>query len=376
MKKRLIPLIAVVLVVAVFVIWLLISDNFCIGRIENRTDGQWSQLHVYMSGEMTINFPRRSEDQACIFQWETGRGAFSAEITDADGAVLYRTTSAKNGSAVVEAHSDLTLKIQADGHGGVFSLTGSSDPNLLAEDPAPKYRLLGDGGHSGEDLTETFQCLRFDGKYLNFYVENYGNSPVVISINGEHDRTIPSGASGHTRAAIPSGILAQEMIIQCVGTEDDDLRIYWKAAQRDSNSGPEEGLLRLQVITTLWQHAGMPTVECENPFTDISDADWFYDAILWALSEGIIDETSANTFNPYATASRAQAITFLWHYLGRPQSNAEITFSDVSGTEWYAPAIRWAVEQGISNGMDDGNFGVSVECTRTHINTFLKRAFE
>lgn len=234
MKKRTILLLCAVVLAAVCV-GLLAFGNVCIGRIENRADGDWSQLHIYMNGEHTIPFPVSEPGQACVFQWESGRGSFAAEITDADGAVLFTTESETKGNGVFEATSDLTLHIDAMGHGGVFSLT-LRDPELLSEDPdaEPEPHLLLDGHHSGDTYTATYQCRKFDGKYLNFYVENYGDTPVIITINGENDRTIPAGSSGHITANVSATVVDQEMTVKCKSKDGGEIDIYWKVAQRSS----------------------------------------------------------------------------------------------------------------------------------------------
>lgn len=237
MKKRYTPLIAAVVLVGLFCCWFLTWDNLCIGRIEDQTDEQWSHIHLYMNGDITTDFPVETPGQPCIFQWETGRGSFVAVITNAAGEVVYSTASEGNGSTVIRADSDLTLRIRGKGHGGVFSLTRREDPALLSGDPADKVRLLGEGNHSGEDFSRTYDCQKIDGKYLNFYVENYGTGPVSITINGSYARTIKPDAAGHIRAPISSGILIQSMKLECVSQDGEELNIYWKAAQRDGGVG-------------------------------------------------------------------------------------------------------------------------------------------
>lgn len=237
MKKRYTPLLAALALVLLLCVWLFSADNLCIGRMETQTEDQWSHLHMFMTDEITVDFPIERAGQPCIFQWESGRGSFVAVITDADGNVVFGTSSEGNGSEVFPADSDLTLRIRAKGHGGVFALTRRDDPALLSDDPADKFRLLGEGDHTGEDFNTTYDCQKLDGKYVNFYVENYGASPVTITINGSYARTIDPGSAGHVRAPISSSILTQTMTLKCVSADDSDLNIYWKAAQRDGGVG-------------------------------------------------------------------------------------------------------------------------------------------
>ena len=86
---------------------------------------------------------------------------------------------------------------------------------------------------------------------------------------------------------------------------------------------------RAQIVTFLWRAAGCPVVEAENPFTDVKETDFYYDAVLWAVENGITTGTSATTFSPFKTCSRAEVVTFLWRAHGKPGSNAENPFVDV-----------------------------------------------
>lgn len=231
MKKRKILLLAAL--AAAVCICFLTFGKVTIGRIENRSDGDWSQLHIYMNGTHTVEFPVTTSGQACVFQWESGRGSFQAEISDSEGNVLFATESDASGSEAFEATSDLTLRIDAKGHGGVFGLT-LREPELLSGDPdaEPEARLLLDGRHSGDTYSATYLCRKLDGKYLNFYVENYGDTPVKITINGENGRIIPVDGSGHITANVSSTVADQEMTVKCYAQDGSEIDIYWKVAQR------------------------------------------------------------------------------------------------------------------------------------------------
>ena len=137
---------------------------------------------------------------------------------------------------------------------------------------------------------------------------------------------------------------------------------------------PGGDLLRAQVVTMLWRHAGSPVVQIDNPFTDVKEGDWYYNAVLWAVSEGITNGTSSTTFGPAGVTNRAQVVTFLWRYLDSPDAVADNPFTDVDASAWYGKPILWAVENGITNGMSATEFGVNTNCNRAHMVTFLYRA--
>ena len=139
---------------------------------------------------------------------------------------------------------------------------------------------------------------------------------------------------------------------------------------------PNKGCDRATIVTFLWRAAGKPEpTSTENPFTDVKENHFFYKAVLWAVENGITNGMSATKFEPYSKCSRAQVVTFLYRAEGKPAvSSSESVFSDVqnSSAYYYAPVL-WAVENGITNGMGDGTFGVSKICNRAQVVTFLYR---
>ena len=134
---------------------------------------------------------------------------------------------------------------------------------------------------------------------------------------------------------------------------------------------------------TFTMPAGKVTVESKfkaeqttgkNPFTDVPAGSYYEDAVIWAVDKGITGGTSATTFSPDATCTRAQIVTFLWRAAGSPAPKAMSTFVDVSADAYYAKAVAWAVENGITGGTGDGKFSPDAACTRAQAVTFLWRA--
>ena len=113
--------------------------------------------------------------------------------------------------------------------------------------------------------------------------------------------------------------------------------------------------------------------EPENPFTDISKSDYFYDAVLWAVDKGITSGTSANTFSPDASCTRAQMVTFLWRANASPVVNYAMDFTDVAADAYYAEAVRLVVSEGVTAGTGDKAFSPDADCTRAQIVTFMYR---
>ena len=155
--------------------------------------------------------------------------------------------------------------------------------------------------------------------------------------------------------------------------------VKW-AVERGITSGtssyafsPDAACTRAQTVTFLWRAAGSPKATMQNnPFTDVHVNDYFYDAVLWAVENGITNGTSKTTFSPDDTVTRAQVVTFLWRVEGQPAA-ADSGFTDVSANAYYAKAIDWAFACGITTGMNYGAFGPDAACTRAQIVTFLYR---
>ena len=141
--------------------------------------------------------------------------------------------------------------------------------------------------------------------------------------------------------------------------------------------GPGADCLRAQVVTFLWRAAGEPAPRnTSNPFVDVKESDFFHQAVLWAVEEGITNGLDATHFGPTAACNRAQVVTFLWRAQGKPAcGNGDNPFRDVEPGSFYETAVLWAVEKGITNGLDAVTFGPGRICNRAQIVTFLYRAF-
>ena len=139
---------------------------------------------------------------------------------------------------------------------------------------------------------------------------------------------------------------------------------------------PDEGCTRAQIVTFLYRAAGSPKVEnAANPFKDVSPADGvFYDAILWAYTNGITAGTSKDTFSPNATCTRAQIVTFLYKACGNGAEAPAPSFKDVPQDAFYAKAAAWAYANGVTSGTGKDTFSPDQTCTRAQAVTFLYNA--
>lgn len=138
---------------------------------------------------------------------------------------------------------------------------------------------------------------------------------------------------------------------------------------------PDDACTRAQTVTFLWRAAGSPAPKSStNPFTDVAPGAYYYDAVLWAVEQGITTGTTATTFSPDSTVTRAQTVTFLYRAAGSPTATGHNPFADVATDAYYASAVNWAVSEGITTGVTTTAFSPDASCTRAQIVTFLYRA--
>ena len=142
----------------------------------------------------------------------------------------------------------------------------------------------------------------------------------------------------------------------------------------NTHFSPDGICTRAQAVTFLWRAAGSPKPETRTmPFTDIPAGSYYYDAVLWAVENGITKGTSNTTFSPNMTCSRAQIVAFLWRSEKSPAAGTANPFADVKSTAYYADAVLWAVKEDITKGTTNTTFSPDADCTRAQIVTFLWR---
>ena len=142
----------------------------------------------------------------------------------------------------------------------------------------------------------------------------------------------------------------------------------------DTHFSPDGICTRAQAVTFLWRAAGSPKPETRTmPFTDVPVGSYYYDAVLWAVENGIAKGTSDTTFSPNMTCSRAQIVAFLWRSEKSPAAGTANPFADVKSAAYYADAVLWAVKENITKGTTNTTFSPDADCTRAQIVTFLWR---
>ena len=236
----------------------------------------------------------------------------------------------------------------------------------------------------GEESSGTFYAAGSDGSYkltlgLEFCGKATAVKPIKVSDGGTTSKqyylAIPAADKLPTAGRTDLFNDVQDESIYFFAP------VYW-AKDKGITTGtspttfePYASCTRAQIVTFLWRAAGSPTVSGSNPFKDVKQSDWFYQAVLWANARGITTGTSKTTFSPYKACTREQAVTFLWRAAGSPGAANGGKFKDVKGGMYYTPAVYWALNNGITTGVSGTQFGVGQKCTRGQIVTFLYRFY-
>ena len=209
--------------------------------------------------------------------------------------------------------------------------------------------------------------------------EGYAISDVRIdgrSIGAVMRYTFENVRSAHT---IEASFTAASTFADVPAGSYYERAVIWAAANGITNGvgnglfGVDAPCTRAQAVTFLWRAAGSPAPEISAmPFTDVPVGSYYYDAVLWAVENGIAKGTSETTFGPDASCTRAQIVTFLYRAFGTP-AGGDIAFADTTPNAYYAEAVRWAVATGVTTGTSNTTFSPNADCTRAQIVTFLWR---
>ena len=200
--------------------------------------------------------------------------------------------------------------------------------------------------------------------------------------NGKYTFTMPDSkvtVAATFKASAPTG--KNPFIDVPAGSYYEDA-VVW-AVEKGITSGtsavtfdPNGNCTRAQAVTFLWRAAGSPAPKTKvMPFTDVPSGSYYYDAVLWAMEQGITKGTSDTAFSPNASCTRAQIVTFLWRANGSPAVSGNSAFTDVAADAYYAAAVTWAEKNDVTGGIGGGLFGSNNNCARAQIVTFLFRVY-
>ncbi len=200
---------------------------------------------------------------------------------------------------------------------------------------------------------------------------------------GGNDTTVNTDNNGNS---VTEGDSKGETVVNSFG-DVSEKDYYYKAVAWAAQKGITKGTdgthfspgnicNRAEIVTFLWRAAGSPEPKMSDiNFGDVKKDAYYADAVLWAVENGITNGTSVAAFEPNATCTRAQAVTFLARALKAKVADAA-KFSDVPENSYFAEAVAWAASSGVTDGVGDNRFAPDSDCTRAQIVTFLWRAYE
>ena len=297
--------------------------------------------------------------------FRSGSYRFDGWYTERNGGELIATSTVFAANTIVYAH--WTYTGGSGGSGGYV----------------PGYYIIRATAGAGGSITPSGDVSVRAGANQTFTItpnRGYAVSDVKIdgrSIGAVRSYTFENISASHTievqfrvRSSfvdVPSGSYYEDAVDWAVA---NGITTGMDAA----HFSPDGICTRAQAVTFLWRAAGRPAPESRTmPFTDVPADSYYYDAVLWAVENGITKGTSSTTFSPDDTCTRAQIVTFLWRSEQSPAAGSSNPFTDVSADAYYADAVLWAVKEAITTGTTRTTFSPDAECTRAQIVTFLWR---
>ena len=225
---------------------------------------------------------------------------------------------------------------------------------------------------------------KHDGLYANLYIYNPKSGELEFQSAGMISGGKASWVFDH--ASDYAIVIDKESHEPVTFPDVPDTAYYaeavnWAVAKKitegigNKRFGSNDPCTRAQIVTFLWRAAGSPGPKTMSGFSDVPADSYYAKAVAWAVENGITGGTGDGKFSPDATCTRAQAVTFLYRASGMPAVSGNAAFSDVATNAYYAAAVKWAEKNGITGGIGGGLFGADNDCTRAQIVTFLYRAY-
>ncbi len=288
---------------------------------------------------------------------QTKVDAMAQAINDAIAALEKKPSSSSSGSS--RPRYDVTTPSKPE-NGSV-----TVDPERARSGSRVTVTVTPDSGYKLGELVVTDR----DGKKLELTDKG----------NGQYTFTMPSG-----KVEVAAEFVKEVEVSPFADVATDAYyydAVKWAVEKGITNGvsetlfGPDQACTRAQIVTFLWRAAGSPEPKSGSSFADVATDAYYAKAVAWAVENGITKGTSETTFHPDETCTRAQGVTFLYRALGKLAA-AQAGFTDVAADSYYADAVNWAAENGVTNGISETLFGPDGSCTRAQIVTFLYRAYQ
>ena len=311
---------------------------------------------------------------ACGFTAPTGK-QFKGWATSASGAVIAGTS--------IEVTADTTLyAVWEDIPSGTGTGTGTGTgvtTYAITVKSAKNGDVTASHKTASKGTTVTLTVDPDKGYVLDTLTVLDGKDKEIklTEKNGKYTFTMPASkvtveamfkaAGNNPFTDVPAGSYYEDAVIWAV-----DKGITTSTSATTFN--PNGICTRAQAVTFLWRAAGSPAAKSgAMPFADVKAGSYYYDAVLWAVEQGITKGTSETMFSPDATCTRAQIVTFLWRSQKSPAAGTANPFADVKAGAYYADAVLWAVKEDVTKGTTNTTFSPDATCTRAQIVTFIYR---
>ena len=334
-----------------------------------------SDPSVYVVGNGNTNIVKRDGSEGAYTYTVLAKSDLTSGVylTDPSGALAsnYYVSSTANGV--------WTVSYSAPSSGG-----GSSSSSRRYDVSAPSVKhgdvtVSPKNAKAGDTVTIT---VKPDSGYEldTLTVKDASGSKIKVKDKGNGKFTFTMPASKVTVSAEFAEIKAMDFVDVPSSAYYYDA-VKWAAKESITGGiggglfGPDQPCTRAHIVTFLWRAAGSPEPKSTVSFADVPADSYYAKAVAWAVENGITLGTGDGTFSPDATCTRAQSVTFLYRALGTAPTTAN-GFTDVAANAFYTDAVAWAVENGVTNGTTDSTFSPDNGCTRAQIVTFLFRAYQ
>lgn len=306
---------------------------------------------------------------------------FTSEINDSLNTSTQNYALTKNESEMIYATDD---SLQAD--------QGDDNPSSIPDTSPATYSITLPDSFVGGSISVQPKYAQ-KGSTVTITVtpdEGYELDELTVTDSKGNKLKLTDKESGKYTFKMPAGrveieVSFREIVLEPVNPFTDVITSYyyydavlWSVENGVTNGtsattfSPNMTVSRAQMVTFLWRAHGSPKATGANPFTDVSESAYYYDAVLWAVANGVTSGTSATTFSPDMAVTRAQAVTFQWRAAGSPTTSGN-SFHDAATDAYYADAVTWAVANGITNGTGSNTFSPNLAVSRAQAVTFLYR---
>lgn len=348
--------------------------------------GETPKLEVTVTGFVNGETAGTAKEYAPPTLTNSNTAVGNYELTPAGGSAANYDFTYVAGTLTIRA-SDSTTPGNGGTSGGSHSSSSSSSASTtytVTVDSTKNGTVAASPKNAKKDDTVTLTVTPKDGYELDDLTvtdKNGKSIKVTEGKNGKFTFTMPAGKV--TVEATFAKIAEQPKV---AFTDVPTSAYYYDAVAWAVENGvtggttattfsPNAPCTRAQAVTFLWRAAGSPAPKTSvNPFADVSASAYCYDAVLWAVEQGITVGTSATTFSPDTTCTRGQIVTFLYRAKGTATTGSN-PFTDVSNSAYYYDAVKWAVAESVTAGTGATTFSPDASCTRAQIVTFLYRAY-